>query len=62
MCPPGLGQFYNREPANLAAIMVASFVAVLSMVALVGFVLYPAIWLYAVYDAYVVADGREPPL
>jgi TM2 domain-containing membrane protein YozV len=59
---PGLGQFYNREPAKGAAIIVASFVAVLSMLALVGFVLYPAIWLYAVYDAYVVADGREPPL
>ena len=59
---PGLGQFYNREPAKGAAIIVASFVAVLSMVALVGFVLYPAVWLYAVYDAYVVADGREPPL
>ncbi|GAB7093238.1 hypothetical protein JCM30237_03900 [Halolamina litorea] len=59
---PGLGQFYNREPAKGAAIVVASFVAVLSMLALVGFVLYPAVWLYAVYDAYVVADGREPPL
>jgi len=59
---PGLGQFYNREPTKGAAIIVASFVAVLSMLALVGFVLYPAIWLYAVYDAYVVADGREPPL
>ena len=59
---PGLGQFYNREPAKGATIIVASFVAVLSMLALVGFVLYPAIWLYAVYDAYVVADGREPPL
>jgi TM2 domain-containing membrane protein YozV len=59
---PGIGQFYNREPAKGAAIIVASFVAVLSMLALVGFVLYPAIWLYAVYDAYVVADGREPPL
>jgi len=59
---PGLGQFYNREPEKGAAIIVATFVAVLSMLALVGFVLYPAIWLYAVYDAFVVADGRSPPL
>lgn len=59
---PGLGQFYNREPGKGAAIIVATFVAVLSMLALVGFVLYPAVWLYAVYDAYVVADGRSPPL
>ncbi|WP_435115203.1 DUF5683 domain-containing protein [Halolamina sp. C58] len=59
---PGLGQFYNREPAKGAAIVVASFVAMLSVLALVGFVLYPAVWLYAVYDAYVVAEGREPPL
>ncbi len=59
---PGLGQFYNREPAKGATIVVASFVAMLSVLALVGIVLYPAVWLYAVYDAYVVADGREPPL
>lgn len=59
---PGLGQFYNREPGKGAAIIVASFLSVLSMAVLIGFVLYPAIWLYAVYDAYVVADGREPPL
>ena len=59
---PGLGQFYNREPQKGAVIIVATFVAVLSMLALVGFVLYPAIWLYAVYDAYVVADGRSPPI
>ncbi|QKY19495.1 zinc-ribbon domain-containing protein [Halolamina sp. CBA1230] len=59
---PGLGQFYNREPGKGAVIVVASFVAMLSVLALVGIVLYPAVWLYAVYDAYVVADGREPPL
>lgn len=59
---PGLGQFYNREPAKGAAIIVATFIAVFSMLALVGFILYPAVWLYAVYDAYVVAEGRSPPL
>lgn len=56
---PGLGQFYNREPEKGAAIVVASLVAVLSILALVGLVLYPAVWLYAVYDAYVVADRQS---
>ena len=53
---PGLGQFYNREPEKGAAIIVASIVAAISVLAIVGLVLYPAVWLYAVYDAYVVAD------
>jgi RNA polymerase subunit RPABC4/transcription elongation factor Spt4 len=56
---PGLGQFYNREPKKGAIVLIATMVATLSIV---GIVLLPVIWLYAVYDAYVVADGREPPL
>lgn len=57
---PGLGQFYNREPQKGAAVVVASLVAMLSVLAVVGIVLYPAVWLYAVYDAYVVADRNNP--
>lgn len=57
---PGLGQFYNREPGKGAAILVAGFIAGLSVVVLIGLVLYPAVWLYAVYDAYVVADRNTP--
>ena len=56
---PGLGQFYNREPAKGAFIIIATIAATITII---GIVLLPFIWLYAVYDAYVVADGREPPL
>lgn len=53
---PGLGQLYNRELERGIAFMVASFLAALSAIFLVGFVLYPVVWLYAIYDAYSRAD------
>lgn len=53
---PGLGQLYNRELERGLAFMVASLVAALSALVLVGFVLYPAVWLYAIYDAYTRAE------
>ncbi|MBP1986531.1 zinc ribbon domain-containing protein [Halolamina salifodinae] len=56
---PGLGQFYNREPQKGAILLIAGMVLTISIV---GIVLLPVIWLYAVYDAYVVADGRSPPI
>lgn len=55
---PGLGQIYNRELGKGLAIMVGSFLAAVSALVLVGFVLFPAIWLYAVYDAYRVAEAQ----
>lgn len=56
---PGLGQLYNREPKKGIVIFAASVVAAFSFLALVGFVLYPAVWLYAIYDAYTVADRQS---
>jgi TM2 domain-containing membrane protein YozV/ribosomal protein L37E len=56
---PGLGQLYNREPKKALVVFVASIVAAFSFLALVGFVLYPAVWLYAIYDAYTVADRQS---
>ncbi|WP_435194512.1 DUF5683 domain-containing protein [Natronomonas sp. EA1] len=55
---PGLGQLYNRELAKGLAVIVAMFVATLSVVVFIGIVLAPAVWLYAVWDAYVVADRQ----
>lgn len=55
---PGLGQLYNRELQKGIAVMVAGLIALASVAALVGIVLYPAVWLYAVWDAYVVADRQ----
>lgn len=53
---PGLGQIYNRELERGIAFIVGSFVALLSAVVLVGFVLYPLVWVYAIYDAYRGAE------
>lgn len=55
---PGLGQIYNRELTKGLVIFAASIIAVFSALVLVGFILYPAIWLYAIYDAYKVAEKQ----
>lgn len=56
---PGLGQLYNRELQKAILIMVASLIALASILAFVGLILSPAVWLYAIYDAYVVADRQS---
>lgn len=56
---PGLGQLYNRELQKGIVVIVASLLAAASAIVAVGFVLYPAVWLYAIYDAYVVADRQS---
>lgn len=56
---PGLGQLYNRELEKGLLVIVASFLAGLSALILVGFVLFPLVWLYAVWDAYRVADRED---
>jgi TM2 domain-containing membrane protein YozV len=55
---PGLGQLYNRELEKGLLVIAASFIAGLSALILVGFVLFPLVWLYAVWDAYRVADRQ----
>ena len=55
---PGLGQLYNRELERGLAFVAAGVLAGLSTVVLVGVVLYPVVWLYAIYDAYTRAEGR----
>jgi TM2 domain-containing membrane protein YozV len=58
---PGLGQIYNRELEKGLAIIVVSFLTMLSTLVLVGFLLFPIVWVYAIYDAYTVADAMENP-
>jgi TM2 domain-containing membrane protein YozV len=55
---PGLGQAYNREIGKAMAFFVGFLLAAVSVVVLIGFVLAPAVWLYSVYDAFVVAQRR----
>lgn len=59
---PGLGQLYNRQLTKGLGLLVAGFLAGLSMTVFVGFLLYPLVWVYAVCDAYRVAERRTPPL
>ena len=56
---PGLGQLYNRQLEKGIALVAAGMVAALSTIIVVGIVLYPVVWLYAIYDAYRVAERRE---
>lgn len=61
---PGLGQLYNRELKKALAFIVGSILAVLSVVVVVGVVLYPAVWVYSIYDAYRTAErevGEDGP-
>ncbi len=53
---PGLGQIYNRELMRGIAFIVGALLAMGSTMVLVGFLLYPAIWVYSIYDAYVRAE------
>lgn len=56
---PGAGQFHNRQPRKGLVPPVAGGLAALSVAAIVGAVLYPVVRLYAIYDAYGVADRAD---
>jgi TM2 domain-containing membrane protein YozV len=60
---PGLGHVYARE-IERGVLFAALFLAAgVSLFFLVGIVLVPAVWLYAIYDAARAAQrrSREPP-
>lgn len=53
---PGLGQIYNGRIAKGLFLMVLAAVFGWLMVVVIGFVLYPILWVYAIYDAYKSAE------
>jgi TM2 domain-containing membrane protein YozV len=59
---PGLGQLYNRELKRGITFLIAGVVAGFSVIVVVGIVLYPLVWVYAIYDAYKRADLRAEEL
>ncbi|QLD85155.1 zinc ribbon domain-containing protein [Natronomonas halophila] len=59
---PGLGHIYAREIDMGFFFAVAFVLAVLSLTVFIGFVLVPAIWLYAMYDAAKSAERRDAEL
>lgn len=59
---PGLGHVYAREVEMGLFFAVSFLLAVFSLFFVVGFVLVPAIWLYAIYDAAKSAQRRDEEL
>jgi TM2 domain-containing membrane protein YozV len=53
---PGLGQIYNGQIGKGILFVIISIILVLSMLVLVGFILYPLFWVYNIYDAYKTAQ------
>ena len=52
----GLGQIYNGEITKGLLLMAIQIVNVVLMIFLIGFVLYPIIWVYGIWDAYTTAE------
>ncbi|MFB6136337.1 MAG: zinc ribbon domain-containing protein [Halobacteriaceae archaeon] len=59
---PGLGHVYARDVDTGLFFAVSFLLAVFSLLFAVGFVLVPAIWLYAIYDAAKAAERRDREL
>ena len=59
----GLGQIYNGQILKGLFLVVLQAINVALMSVLIGFITYPIVLIYAVYDAYRVADrinARRP--
>ncbi|MFC6769079.1 zinc ribbon domain-containing protein [Natrinema soli] len=52
----GAGQIYNGEIGKGIGLMVLQVVNVLLMAVLIGFITFPATWIWAIYDAYKTAE------
>ena len=59
---PGIGQGYNGETSKAVAFFIVGIVCALSILFLVGVVLYPLFWAYGVYDAYRTAKRIDAGL
>ncbi len=51
----GLGQIYNGQIGKGLVFVVLGVVFVITMIVLIGFILYPVFWIYNIYDAYTTA-------
>ena len=54
----GLGQIYNGQIAKGLAFMAFQVVNALLLFVLIGFITGPIVWIWAIYDAYTVADRQ----
>jgi TM2 domain-containing membrane protein YozV len=53
---PGLGQIYNGQIAKGLFFMVLALLFGWLMFVVIGFILYPILWVYGIYDAYKTAE------
>lgn len=52
----GLGQIYNGEIGKGIMFIIIGGLLILSIFIVIGFILYPAFWIYNIYDAYKTAE------
>lgn len=52
----GAGQIYNGEIAKGIVFFVLEIIFILLIFALIGIILAPLFWIYAIYDAYKTAE------
>jgi TM2 domain-containing membrane protein YozV len=51
----GLGQIYNGQIGKGIAFVVVGIILLVTVIILIGFILYPLFWIYNIYDAYRTA-------
>lgn len=52
----GLGQIYNGQIGKGIGLMLAAMICGFLCTVVIGFILLPAVWTYAIYDAYKTAE------
>lgn len=55
----GLGQIYNGELGKGIALMIIQAINVALMFVLIGFITFPLVWIYGIWDAHTVARNRD---
>jgi TM2 domain-containing membrane protein YozV len=52
---PGLGQIYCGKILRGIGIIIAAIIAACLVIVLIGFIIYPILWVWNLYDAYTLA-------
>jgi len=52
---PGLGQIYCGKILRGIGILIAAIIAACLIIVLIGFIIYPVLWIWNLYDAYTLA-------
>ncbi|MBE1556978.1 TM2 domain-containing membrane protein YozV [Filibacter limicola] len=52
----GLGQIYNGQILKGLVLIVIQMINGLLMFVLIGFITYPIVWIWGIYDAYKTAE------